>query len=129
MAGYELTILGMDRVISELATLGDGAKALGGRRDSIKSDLPYAYGQNYGRYRSGRLARRAGPTYFFEAGVKAIEDAAIDQLGPAVRNGGAAVRSAWGVLLRRGVVVAQAQAPVKTGSLRRSLHTSSGYGQ
>src|SRR5689334_10853823 len=120
--GFELKVQGMDKVMAELDTIRAGVSEIGLKKDRIVSELPYAYGQNYGRYRNGRLARRAGPTLFFEAGVKAIEGAAVDQLAPALPRGVAAVRSAWAVLIRRGVTAAKQQAPVKTGRLRESIH-------
>jgi hypothetical protein len=127
MADFGVTVAGLETALATLGRYRDGADALSGKRTSIVSDAPYAYGQNYGRYRSGRLARRAGPTLFFEAGVAAIEDSADDQIGAALPRGRSAVLSAWSVLVRRGVTSAQRMAPVKTGRLRDSLHSAEGY--
>jgi hypothetical protein len=122
MAGFSLQIQGLGEVQRQLALLREGVGELGLKKDRIASGLPYAAGQNYGRYRNGRLARRAGPTFYFEAGVTAIEDAAYDQLAAALPRGASAVRSAWSVLIKRGVTTAQRRAPIKSGDLRRSLH-------
>ncbi len=127
--GFGLAVRGLDEAIEHLQTVGDAVQALAGRKDTIRSDLPYAYGQNYGRYRTGRLARRSGPTFYFEAGVQEIERSAADQLGPAIWKGPAAVRSAWSTLLKRGVKTAQSRAPRKSGDLRDSIHSSDGFGR
>lgn len=124
MDGFSLKVSGMDDVLQALNNLREGASEIGLKRDSLASDLVYAYGQNYGRYRNGQLARRAGPTLYMEAGVKAIEDSAYDQLAAAIVNGPTAARQAWAVLMRRGVVAAQSQAPVLTGNLRSSIHSA-----
>jgi hypothetical protein len=124
MAGYSVKVQGIPQVLSALDQISAGASEIGLRRDSIVSDVAYAYGQNYGFYRNGRLARRAGPTLFFEAGAAAIEASAYDQLAAALPYGRGAVRSAWAVLIRRGVTEAQRTAPVKTGTLRGSIHAA-----
>jgi hypothetical protein len=124
MAGFSLQVDGMDEVLQALENLRAGASEIGLKHDSLSSPLEYAFGQNYGEYRNGQLARRAGPTYFFESGIKAIEDSAYDQLAPAIVQGSTQARQAWAVLMRRGVVAAQNAAPVKTGRLRRSIHSA-----
>lgn len=122
--GFSLKVQGMDDVLQALENLNAGAKEIGLKRDSLSSDLAYAFGMNYGRYRNGQLARRAGPTLYMEAGVRAIEDSAYDQLAVAIIKGPASARQAWAVLMRRGVVTAQSEAPVLTGRLRSSIHSA-----
>jgi hypothetical protein len=126
MAGFGVQVKGLPEVLRALEDLRAGTRELGLKRDRIESEEPYSFGMNYGRYRNGRLARRAGPTHFFEAGIQAIEESAHDQLAAALPKGPASVKSAWSVLIRRGVTAAERTAPVKSGRLRSSIHAADG---
>jgi hypothetical protein len=127
MPDFGLKVRNMPQVLESLNRLKDGAGQLGRMKDSIVSDVPYAAGQNYGKYRDGRNARAGGiGTHFFEAGRDAIEQSAVDQLGPAVRKGSGAVKQAWSVVVKRGVETSRRTAPVKTGALRDSIHAAGG---
>lgn len=86
----------------------------------VGSDLVYAYGIEYGVTKSGRLARRAGGAFYLKGALDEIQG----RVGSEIVNGLASgnLRNAFLRLGLTTVTFAQARVPVRTGSLRRSIH-------
>lgn len=103
--------------------LNQAAVSLGGSVVRVGSNLVYAYGIEHGRHRGGSLARAAGGAFMLRNALQAVHPRIKSTIAAALLHGEQAARQA---LLRLGYDVergAKATVPVKTGSLRRSLHT------
>jgi hypothetical protein len=107
-----------------LETMKEGIRRLGRIRILVGSNLKYAYGQEYGRHRGGRLARRAGGAYFLQKGFDSIRQSLASDVARAISANGNVYDEVFKNALRA-EAVAKENAPVKTGTLRRSLHTVS----
>lgn len=118
-----IELVGVTDLVALLRRYEDGAAALADVVVVVGTNLPYAYGQHQGRYRSGRLARRRGGTYFLTRALERVQSTIAPAVAAALPRGPvAAVRA----LLGRGHALhaeAGPLTPVRTGSLRRSLHT------
>lgn len=69
----KMTLNGMDDVEKQLERIERGAKAMDNYRAVVGSTLPYAWGIEFGRHRvSGKLARRAGGTYYITNAIQAV---------------------------------------------------------
>lgn len=89
----------------------------------VGTNLVYAYGQHQGTYRSGRLARRGGGTYFLTRAAAVVAPSAGPILAAALPNGPAAVGRAMEAIGFRVHAAAGPLAPIRTGALRQSIHT------
>lgn len=119
-----VSILGLEEAEALLERLGSGVEAAGRTKVRVGTDVVYAWGQHFGRYRSGRLARRDGGTFFLtDPFEQTIQSAIRPTLAAAMPQGATAVRNALLSLGMRLQSLAKPLAPVKTGNLRRSIHT------
>lgn len=90
----------------------------------VGSKLPYAYGISTGRHRRGRLARRAGGVNYLQAGLDSAKFRIARAIVIALPKGpeeGARAMKGVALQVQRG---AREAVPVRTGKLRRSLHTA-----
>lgn len=114
--GLSLTGRGLEQIargVSEASTTGI----------MVTSDLPYAFGINYGYRVSGRLARRAGGTFSLIGALFAVTPLIAPRLAQAIPDGPAAVRGAMLGLGRRLVNETRSREVVVTGRLRDSYYT------
>jgi hypothetical protein len=121
-----VTISGIREARQYFATLKDGADALGKMVILVGFSKVYAFGQETGRYRSGRLARRAGGAWMLRTGLARVQPDITGELVGAVEKGPGAVLSAGLKLGYRIEAIAKPLTPVRSGELRRDLHTVAG---
>ena len=122
-----VSVTGLERAVSLLRLVEDGAKEAGRTHARLGSGLPYAYWINYGRYASGRPGRRrAGPARFLEAGLDALRESMAPSVARNLERGPQAVRHGITGVLGAATRAMRARTPVVTGALRDSLH-STGY--
>lgn len=121
MVGVE--IRGLRAAAEVLARYELGCQAVEATAVVVGTNLPYAYGQHEGRYRSGRLARRGGGTYFLTRAAAQEAPRIAQGIAAALPNGPAAVGQAIVAGGYRIQAAAVLLAPVKGGGLRGSIHT------
>lgn len=115
-------IMGLNEAERYLRRLQGGAAA-SNATVRVGTAVVYAHGIEFGRRRNGRLARRAGGAFMLTGALESIQPRIKPALARALPEGQQAVRDA---LLRLGYQVeaaAKPRTPVKTGNLRRSIHT------
>jgi hypothetical protein len=117
-----IEIRGLAATAAVLRTYELGCRAAEATAVVVGTDLPYAYGQHEGRYRSGRLARRGGGTFYLTRAAVAATPRIARRVAAALPNGPAAVGAAMVAGGLDVVAAAVPLAPVKSGSLRRSIH-------
>jgi hypothetical protein len=120
MINYEVG--GIQEAITELKRLRDGIERIGKARVRVGSNLKYAYGIEFGKHKGGSIARAAGGVFMLTNAIKAIQEPLKRELIQALRNG----QNPIDILIKyafKAQNLAMANTPVKTGSLRRSLHT------
>jgi hypothetical protein len=130
MASVEVRGVGV--VLGDLGRYGTASRALGGTAYAVTSGLIYARPIVLGRFRDGRVARRAGGTFSI---YRALEQIA-PTIGPAIARAlPAGPRAAVAALAGRALAVereTKAREAVDTGTLRRSWRTvarsASGWG-
>jgi hypothetical protein len=123
MTGAYVQIHGVEQVRAALQRLTQGTQAMRDTRVLVGSPLKYAFGIETGRHRGGGLARRAGGAFYLRGAVQSVMATAGASLAPALLEGAQATVRA---LTRLGYDVqreAQMEVPVRTGTLRRSIHT------
>lgn len=118
-----ITIQVEDKEAQEfLARLQRNLAELNGTKVLVGSNQPYAYGIHEGFTRSGRRARKAGGSFYIKKGIQAAESEIRNDIVHAIRTG-----ADLGDALYKGGLRAQRYAqdivPVKSGNLRRSIHT------
>lgn len=119
-------IVGLDVAERYLRQLQAGAAYAATIQSRIGAAAPYAWGIEFGRRRSGRLARRAGGALFLTNAWRAVWPTVTPTLAVALPGGEAAVARAVARLEREVVAGAAARVPVVSGNLRRSLYTTPG---
>lgn len=120
-------VTGLEKAADLLRLLGQAAQAVGRERAVITSDLPYAYWIEEGHYASGRPGRRkAGPARMFEAGVATLERLAPDAVARNAERGPDAVRRGLSGVYGEATKQVRAKTPAVSGSLRASVHTTTG---
>lgn len=78
----KITLKGMDDVQKQMERIERGLAGLRGQVGVVFSKLPYAYGQHEGRHqKSGKLARRAGGTFYIRRAVDSVLGDADRDLG------------------------------------------------
>lgn len=123
-------ILGLEKAEALLAKWGQGAAAVARGRVVVGTSVVYAWGQHFGRYRNGRLARRAGGAFFLLTPFRQFSKGFAKDVLRAVPKGDDAV---FAVERQYGLAVegqAKVLAPVGQsrkghvgGNLRGSIHT------
>jgi hypothetical protein len=119
---------GVPKARATLAAVAGGCAAAAELALEIGSPLPYAYGIEYGRDRSGRLRRRAGPAYMLTSALDEATDRLGDRLAEALPRGASGTRAA--LIAQAGEIrdVAKGRTPVRTGRLRASIQVAFGGG-
>lgn len=130
MAGFSVTVTGIAEARRDMAALKDGAQAAAHAVVLVGFRRVYAYGIETGRkYRSGKLARRAGGAWMLRTGLRAVQGQIQPEIAQALPKGPQAVLSALLRLGHRVEAVAKPLTPVgkvRGGTLRRDLHTTAG---
>ena len=114
--------LGAADAAAFLATVQDGVKQTVGEEITAGSAVPYAWGQHFGRYRTGRLARRAGGSFFYTRAMEQVAPGVAGLIAAALPKGPAAVRQAQGAIAGRITQAARPLAPSASNRLRTSLY-------
>jgi hypothetical protein len=117
-----VTAKGLTQALKYLVEQESRARAFNHIRVLVGSNLVYAFGIEFGKTRSGRLARRAGGAFMLTNALKLIRPEIADifaRAGTAAFDFGMALYK----LGLRVQTLAMGETPVKTGSLRRSMHT------
>lgn len=118
----DVRIDGLDRAAALVARLEVGCRVADATVVLVGTDLPYAYGQHEGRHRGGRLARRAGGTFFLTRAAVQVAPRLARRLAAALPGGPTAVGAALAAGGHELAAAAVPLAPVRAGSLRRSIH-------
>lgn len=121
MAALSMTVQGLADGLQYVTQIRDAVGRFAGPLVSVGSPLPYAYGIEYGRKRSGALARKAGPAYYLQGGLEAVQDEAKGVITAALPQGPGAVDVAAQRLGEIAQQRAQAIVPVRSGALRNSI--------
>jgi hypothetical protein len=127
MAGAFVAVnVDMKTAATYFGTLEQAAAEVGALRLVAGSPLPYAYGIETGRTRTGRVARRLGGAHMLRAGMEAASDT-IESLVMAhlarPGRGGKAMEDG----IRRTVLgEVQRRTPVRSGRLRDSFVVRAG---
>lgn len=119
-------ILGLDDAEALLSRLEAGITVATSSSVTVGTAVVYSWGVEFGRRRSGRLARAAGGAFMLTRGLQSIAPKIAPTLADALPDGDKAVNKA---LLGLGLAVeafAKSATPTRTGNLRRSLHTVQG---
>jgi hypothetical protein len=127
---FTVTVTGMDAVIQRLNSLASAAERIAGARAVVGTNVNYArFIEEGSELRHGvMVTRRAGPAHMLSGALETEGPAIEAALESAVKDvlGGGGADSLVQALNRAGLQVqatAQRNTPVKTGNLRRSLHT------
>lgn len=121
--GAYVSIDGAETVRAYLQSLREGLGRAGDETIMVGSNLVYAFGIETGRHRGGRLARRAGGAFYLRDAFNSIKGRLEPEIAAALPRGQDAVLRA---MLKLGYDVereAKNLVPVRTGALRRSIHT------
>lgn len=117
----KIRLRGMEDAQKQLRRIERGSKNMGNYRSIVYSQLPYAYGQEYGRHRvSGKLARRAGGAQYITGAVNTVladADRDISEGLDKVTAPGVWVLRRLGLWARR---LAREKAPRKQWGLKKS---------
>lgn len=126
MAELRVELLGIREALAYFDDAKRGAAALGRARVLVGSPLYYARVVETGEDTKRKLRRKKGGVFYLRDAFNAV----APQIGPAIaaaieRGEGAVLRA----MLRLGYQIeagAKQRVPVRTGRLRRSLHTIAG---
>lgn len=69
---FEINLNGMEDVEKQMARIERGLKQLQNTEAWVGSNLPYAYGIHEGRHKGGKLARRAGGSFYIRRAVDQV---------------------------------------------------------
>lgn len=114
---------GLQKATTQLERYRAAFREFSGKSVLVGSNLVYAYGIEFGRTRSGRLARRAGGAFMLSNALNEIRPSVNDILRSALAGDVPNLGDALYKLGLRLQTIAMGQTPVRTGSLRRSMHT------
>jgi hypothetical protein len=118
---YTITV-SADEAQRSLRRVADGATAAGRLHAKVGSALPYAYGIETGRHRSGRLARRRGGVWYLRNSFNANQRFIAERVSKALIDGPTAVSHAFRTAVGHIESGARDRVVVKTGRLRSSIH-------
>lgn len=126
MAGTRVELIGAREAQRYLKLLADGSKAAGNKVVLVGTNLVYGYGIETGRHRGGGLARRAGGVFYLSGALAQVRPRIRKALTAALPGGPGAVLAAAKRLGFDVERIAKERVVVRTGTLRRSLHTTVG---
>lgn len=116
-----IELTGIDDVEKQMQRIERGMRAMARYEATVYSRLPYAFGMHYGRHRvSGKLARKAGGTYYMSAAVQTVLHDADRDLSEGLKK--VTAPGPW-VLRRLGLWVrrlARANAPRQARGTKKS---------
>jgi hypothetical protein len=121
------TITGVADAVALIAKLQDGVAGLSGQSIAVGTSIVYAWGQEFGVYQSGRLARKAGPSLALTGAFAEFSPDVVPALAQALPLGAAAVQQ---VLMKTAVDIqggAAVHAPRLTGTLAASYTVIPGW--
>ncbi len=131
--GYTVRVVGAEVADAFLRKMGEAAVAAVRNKIQVGSFEPYSYGIETGRFRGGRLARRAGGAFYLRRAFNSTVGRARPEMISALRSGDP--RRAGEVLYdvaTRMRDMAESLAPRRSGklggSIRVILATGSGNG-
>lgn len=124
MAVLMVRLQGDRAALQLIEAIHQGARVAGQFRARIGSNLVYAYGIEFGRHRGGKLARRAGGLLYLTRAVQEVRRTLPAALARALLGGTAEVRQTLRAQAYRVEARAKTyETAVRTGTLRRSIHT------
>lgn len=115
------TALGFAQAEELISRLEDGIKGAGSDSVSIQTAVVYAWGMEFGYYRNGKLARKAGGAFMLTGALDAVKPSYLAALPLALFIGRGAVQQA---LLKAAADIqarAATNAPRLTGTLSNSF--------
>ena len=121
-----ITLLGIREALDYFDRLEHGAAALGRARVLVGSNVFYARVVEFGEDRARKLHRKKGGAFYLRGGLESVKARIKPAILEAIPRGEGAVLRA---MLRLGYQVeakARQIVPVRTGNLRRSIHTVAG---
>lgn len=124
--GLKVEILGLKEADALIAKLEGSAHAVGTTTVRIGTNVVYAWGIEFGRQRGGRLGRAAGGAMMLTNALARVAPTITPTLVPAMEQGEDATNKAMLGLGLKVEAFAKAATPVRTGNLRRSIHTVQG---
>jgi hypothetical protein len=119
-------VVGDEVAVAALTRLARALEAMGATPVYVGSSLVYAYGIEHGRHRSGRLARRAGGAFYLTRALAAVRGELAGEVVRVLRVSGGDPRRLLLGLGYRVQAAAMPLVPVRTGTLRRSVHVRVG---
>lgn len=117
-----MELVGAKEARAALDRLDAGCRAVGALRLAATNALPYAYGIETGRHRSGGLARRAGGAHMYEQGLAAAGPQLERMVADGLPYGAGGVNNAvarWGRSVAEPSI--RRYTPVVTGALRNAV--------
>lgn len=115
---------GMDGALQQLHTLQEGAKANDGVRLIFGATLVYAFGQETGRHKGGRLARKDGGAWYIRDAYRKVRPTIAPRLASAVPRGEAAVKRMYKAIGDDLVGASREIVPYKSGDLSRDIRSA-----
>lgn len=122
----EIRILGAKEADAYLKNIGAASREAGRTVVRVGTALKYGHGIEFGRHRGGKLARRAGGAFYLTGAFRQVQPRIKRELAAALPKGAAAVLGAMRRLAADVERIAKQRVPVRTGNLRRSIHTVTG---
>lgn len=119
-------VLGVDEAEAYLKSLNSGVKGADKTIVRVGTAVVYAWGIEFGQSRSGRPRRAAGGARMLTGALQAVRADIEPTIAAALPKGEDATVKAMMGLGYRVEAIAKAATPVRTGNLRRSLHTVAG---
>ncbi len=110
-----------DQALKYLSQIRQTAQRWERSRTVISSDLPYSYGIEFGRHRSGALARRVGGAFMMREGLLDTEEHMQELIAESFARGPSAVPLAEANIGRMVVAAVRRHTPVRSGNLRDSF--------
>jgi len=119
-------VIGDEAAVAALSRLAAALEAAAGTPVYVGSPLRYAYGIEYGRHRGGSLARRAGGAFYLTRALAAVRAELPRTMVAALSQSQGDPRRLLLGLGYRVQAAALPLVPVRTGTLRRSIHVQLG---
>ena len=121
-----IEVVGDEVAVAALSRLAAALETAAGTPVDVGSPLRYAYGIEYGRHRGGSLARRAGGAFYLTRALTAVRAEFPRTMVAALSRSAGDPRRLLLGLGYRVQAAALPLVPVRTGTLRRSIHVRIG---
>jgi hypothetical protein len=119
--GIFVRVTGTEGARRYFKTLADGAESIGALHLVAGSTVPYAYGIETGRDRSGQRRRRAGGAWMLRDGLRVTQEQIPILVAAMLTRGSAAGKDTTDAIRRTLLGNVQRRTPVRTGRLRDSF--------